>query len=206
MIKFNATPQNVFQIRNTFNIKNQNSVPSLSASYNNDSVSFTSTKSEQYVDADVFRNLKKLSIENPVIGFKGDGMWLLPNLNHTPGRKFTLYMPNGEQLSCHKNDSNNFILFSLKNNIVSEKGVSKVIVNTDANAEATALTKTKNEQVLKFRVYLQEEPKFGETHQMGQIEKIKEVDFDNTEEVDLLTTKERDEINSILKKSLPYFF
>ena len=71
------------RVNNRENVKLKPSVSDL--------VSFTSK--DGFVSEKALNMLQKLNEEAPVIGFKGDGKWLLPNIMRSIGKRFNLYLP-----------------------------------------------------------------------------------------------------------------
>ena len=117
----------------------------------NDNVSFTSQS--QFVSAPVLKMLQQLDVEQPVLGFKGNGKWLLPNLLKVAGQRFNLYMPDGSQLTYQKGAWNDNVLFTLKLNKINEKVSSKIkLRDVDEHLEHKKLRKTKSDKILMFRV------------------------------------------------------
>lgn len=185
------------------NLKKSNNVNYVRTNtLNADTVSFTGGKGIKFVDDCVMQMLTRLEKEQPVIGFKGDGKWLLPNLSKSAGQKFNLYMQNGEQLSFQRGAFKNNIVFSLKKNSPTGKDISKInLPLQDIHSETQKLLKTKMDKVLSFRITTKDtNPVIGD-YKSGQITKL-----ERGEDIAELTQAEADRINDILKNLLPNFF
>ena len=78
------------------------------------------------VQSDVLKLLQDLQESSPVIGFKGDGVWVLPNLRTIAGQRFNLYLPDGKQISYQKGQAKDNVIFSLKTNLGQGKTKSKI--------------------------------------------------------------------------------
>jgi len=171
----------------------------------NDNVSFTSQS--QFVSAPVLKMLQQLDVEQPVLGFKGNGKWLLPNLLKVAGQRFNLYMPDGSQLTYQKGAWNDNVLFTLKLNKINEKVSSKIkLRDVDEHLEHKKLRKTKSDKILMFRVNTKDSVHGKYAYKAGEISKIiKDSDGAILEYVGL-TSEEAKRINSLLEKHLPDFF
>ena len=174
---------------------------------NADTVSFTGGKGIKYVEEGILNMLQLLEKEPPVIGFKGDGKWLLPNLRHGAGKRFNLYMPNGEQLSYQRGSFNDNVVFTLKRNGGEGNAVSKInIPGQDENLESKRLLKKKMDNILTFRVSTQDSKYSYNQFKAGQIDKLVANSDGSFSEVSALSDAEYSQIHKILKENLPDFF
>ena len=184
-------------INNRENVKLKPSVSDL--------VSFTSK--DGFVSEKVLKMLQKLNEESPVIGFKGDGKWLLPNLLKTVGRRYNLYLPDGTQLTYHKIDWGDCVLFRLKEYIVDEKVPSKIkLLEKDEHLEFKRIQKNKTNGLMSFRVNTKNANHWGFNYQEGKITKLIKNKDGSTIEDEQLSKEETAKINEILEKYLPDFF
>lgn len=202
--------QNITNFRTQFNtnLKMQSQSASLlNNSMKADTVSFTGNKAVRFVEEGVLAMLKQLEKEQPVIGFKGNGKWLLPNLRYNAGERFNLYLPTGEQLSYHRGCYNDCANFSLKKNIIGETTLSRVnLPNKAVNNESSKLLKTPADKVLVFRVNTADARQGHGDFKAGQIEKLSVADDGSIEEISNLSETEFNRINNLLKECLPNFF
>lgn len=193
-----------FNSSNISNIKRSNRIEVKEGM--KDRVSFTSNA--HFASESVLKMLQRLDAEPPVLGFKGDGKWLLPNLlMKTPGQKYNLYMPDGTQLSYLKSAWNDNVLFSLKQNKFDEKTNSKIkLTEVDEHLEHIKLRKTKTNNVLSFRVNTKDSTHGGVSYKAGEMSKILRDSENSISEYTSLTDDEAKKINTLLEKYLPYFF
>lgn len=190
-----------FAVNNT-NLRKSNHASLMSVG--NDSVSFKANP--KFVDKAVLENVKKFEKNGAVIGYKGKGQWVLPNLLHTPGAKFNLYLANGKQISAQKGSRKGHVIFSVKRNSPKELSDSKIaLTHTMADGEQAKLTKTKTDHILTFRVNTKDATS-GTDYKAGQIEKLIPQGHGAYKEVTNITEKEHKQINGILKRYLSSFF
>lgn len=200
-------------IQSIKNFTNYNVTNSLNQAKNNyhkndlktDTISFKG--SPKYLKSDVLSLVKKLEDNQPIIGFKGDGKWVLPNLRHAAGQRFNLYLPDGKQLSYQKGATKNNIVFSLKTNANKEIASSKIkLPEHDERKESKRLVKTKSEHVLTFRVSTKDAKPYEGDFKEGQIDIITSNKDGTYSESSNITYKEYNKINEFLREYLPNFF
>ncbi len=170
-----------------------------------DTVSFKSKT--RIVQSDILKLLQDLEKTSPVIGFKGDGIWVLPNLRTTVGRRFNLYLPDGKQISYQKGQAKDNVIFSLKTSLGEEKTQSKIkLPERDEYLENKRLVKTKTDHVLTFRVNTKDSKILNNEYNAGEISKIylnSDGTLSETYEID---EEEFQKINEVLNKYLKKFF
>lgn len=170
-----------------------------------DSVSFTSQSA--FINKSLLNMLNKLDKDAPVLGFKGDGKWLLPNLSKGVGKKYNLYMADGSQLSYHKSDWGDNVLFSFKQHKIDEKIPSKIkLKDVDDHLEFKKLQRTKANDVIAFRVNTKDATRYGQTYKAGEVTKIVKDEEGSIIEFAELSKDEFGKIHKLLEKYLPYFF
>ena len=186
---------------NNRNLNKNNSIKTISQ----DSVSFKGKA--KFVDNDVLTLVKKLEKSQPIIGFKGDGIWVLPNLRQMVGQRFNMYLPDGKQISYQKGVGKNNVIFSLKTNTTKEISSSKIkLPEKDINNDYKKLLKTKSEHFMTFRVNTKDAKPYQGDFKEGQIDKIIMNPDKSYSETTQVSDKEHKEINDILRKYLPSFF
>ena len=177
---------------------NINSIPK-------DTVSFKGKT--RIVESDILKLIQKLEKNSPVIGFKGDGIWVLPNLRTIAGERFNLYLPDGKQISYQKGQAKDNVIFSLKTNFGQEKTQSKIkLPERDECQKNKKLVKTKTDHVLTFRINTKDSNKLNNQYNAGEISKIY-VNSDGTlSETYDINDDEFQKINEVLNKYLKKFF
>lgn len=159
------------------------------------------------VEKNVLEMLQDLEKSTPVIGFKGDGIWVLPNLKKIAGQKFNLYLPDGRQISYQKGQAKDNVIFTLKTSAGKEKTKSKIkLPERDSGLESKRLIKTKEEKILTFRVNTKDaKPRLGD-YKAGEISKIETNPDGTLSETTKISDKEFKQINEVLDKYLKKFF
>lgn len=159
------------------------------------------------VQSDVLKLLQDLQESSPVIGFKGDGVWVLPNLRTIAGQRFNLYLPDGKQISYKKGQAKDNVIFSLKTNLGQGKTKSKIkLPERDECFEYKRLVKTKTDHVLTFRINTKDSNTLNNKYNAGEISKIY-VNPDGTlSETYEISDAEFHKINEFLSKYLKKFF
>lgn len=159
------------------------------------------------VQSDVLKLLQDLQESSPVIGFKGDGVWVLPNLRTIAGQRFNLYLPDGKQISYQKGQAKDNVIFSLKTNLGQGKTKSKIkLPERDECFEYKRLVKTKTDHVLTFRINTKDSNTLNNKYNAGEISKIY-VNPDGTlSETYEISDAEFHKINEFLSKYLKKFF
>ncbi len=201
----------IYSIKNfsTFNINQTiNSKKQKYLSIENppkDSINFKGTT--RILDKNTLELVKKLEKETPIIGFKGDGKWVLPNLRHIAGERFNLYLPDGRQISYQKSTTNDGIIFSLKTSLKNETTKSKIsLAERDEHQENKRLLKTKSNNVLTFRISTKDGLPHKGDFKEGQIDIIKTNPDGTYSETSNITDNQYKKINEILNEFLPIFF
>lgn len=174
-------------------------------SLNMDRVSFMGNS--RMVSKPVFEMLQRLHTEAPIVGFKGDGKWLLPNLLSAAGQKFNLYSSDGAQLSYQKGGWDDNVIFTFKRNKLHEKTFSKIkLREVDEHLEFKKLIRTKAEDVVAFRVNVKDSVRGGITNKAGEVSKIIKNSDGSIKEFTKVSDEELKKINTLLENQLPYFF
>lgn len=197
------------KVTSFINVNNPNSVTksrSIGLEAKQDSIAFKGNK--KFVSKDVLAMVKRFETETPVLGFKGDGKWVLPNLiRYKEGKRFSLYLPDGKQISMQRGQANDNVVFSIKSNKIGEKTYSKIkIPFIDEHNECVKLKKTKTDNVLSFRVNTKDAiPGHGDFKE-GQIDKITKNADGSYSDTSNVSEKEHKQIMDTLMTYLPDFY